>query len=214
MLGDWAKADGSQQNQYTPRPSDFMPAHFRAFARCTGETTWNQETAACQNVVSSFQKSCTPETGLLPDFLVIASSSDHTTRPAPAKFLESEWDGCYNYNAGRVPWRLGTDALLNGDPVSAAQVQKMAAWILRAAAGNPRNIKPGYRLDGGAIPLRDYFSSFFTAPFGVAAMVAGQQEWLNAIYDAVRSKKQGYYEDSVTLLCLMVMTGNYWNPGS
>ena len=45
-----------------------------------------------------------------------------------------------------------------------------------------------------------------------AAMAAGQQAWLNAIYDAVRSAAQGYYEDSVTLQCLLIMTGNHWDP--
>ena len=40
---------------------------------------------------------------------------------------------------------------------------------------------------------------------------AGQQ-WLNDTYDAVRSEAQGYFEDSVTLLSLLVMTHNYWDP--
>ena len=62
--------------------------------------------------------------------------------------------------------------------------------------------------------IRDsYFSTFFAAPLGVAAMtVPGQQTWLNALYDAVYATHAGYYEDSVTLLCLLVMTGNYWDP--
>ena len=40
----------------------------------------------------------------------------------------------------------------------------------------------------------------------------GQQSWLNAIYDAVRNRQEDYYEDTVTLLCLLVMTGNAWGP--
>jgi hypothetical protein len=45
---------------------------------------------------------------------------------------------------------------------------------------------------------------------GVAAMtVPSQQQWLNAIYEAVYRAHEDYYEDSVTLLCLLVMTGNY-----
>jgi hypothetical protein len=85
---------------------------------------------------------------------------------------------------------------------------------LKKTSGNPRKIHPGYDLDGNPLTFRRYFSTFFAAPFGVAAMVAGQQEWLNAIYDAVRSESQGYYADTVTLLCLILMTGNYWAPGA
>jgi endoglucanase len=40
----------------------------------------------------------------------------------------------------------------------------------------------------------------------------GQQAWLNALYDAVREKYEDYFEDSVNLLSLLVMTGNYWDP--
>ncbi len=48
---------------------------------------------------------------------------------------------------------------------------------------------------------------------GVAAMNdPAQQEWLNAIYDSVYNTREDYYEDSVTLLCLMVMSGNFWSP--
>ena len=39
-----------------------------------------------------------------------------------------------------------------------------------------------------------------------------QQQWLNDVYDSVRGIHEDYYEDSVTLLCLLVMTGNYWDP--
>jgi hypothetical protein len=41
----------------------------------------------------------------------------------------------------------------------------------------------------------------------------GQQEWLNAVYDAVYGRHENYYEDTVNLLCLLVMSGNFWSPG-
>lgn len=212
MLGNWVGPDGTPYSQYTPRTSDFMPAHFRVFGQSTGNPVWEQAIAACQNVVTAFQENSSHKTGLLPDFAIVESNG--TVKPAPPRFLECEWDGCYNFNAGRLPWRLGTHALLSGDAVSDAQVRKMADWEFKETAGNPRSIKPGYNLDGTPIASRNYFSTFFAAPFGVAAMVAGHQEWLNAIYEAVRSEEQGYYADTVTLLCLIVMTGNYWAPGT
>jgi hypothetical protein len=32
------------------------------------------------------------------------------------------------------------------------------------------------------------------------------------VYDTVYDTHEDYYEDSVTLLCLLIMTGNFWVP--
>ena len=39
-----------------------------------------------------------------------------------------------------------------------------------------------------------------------------QQGWLNALFDAVRNTPEDYYADSVALHCLLVMSGNFWDP--
>lgn len=211
MLGDWVDPNGADHNQYTPRSSDFMPAHFRAYGRATNNPVWSEVISNSQAVITSLQANYSPATGLLPDFVEPISSADHTPRPADPNFLEGVTDGKYNYNAGRDPWRLGTDALLNNDPVSLAQTRRISEWAFTATSGNPQNIQAGYELNG--TPLANYFTTFFAAPLGVAAMtVPTQQTWLNAIYDAVHNTQEDYYEDSVTLLCLLVMTGNYWDP--
>ncbi|MFH0792463.1 MAG: glycosyl hydrolase family 8 [bacterium] len=213
MFGDWVQPNDDPYNQYTPRSSDFMPDHFRAFARASGDATWNAVVVACQESVASLQANYSPVTGLLPDFIVPVSATDHTPKPAPAGFLEDPNDGYYYFNAGRDPWRLGTDALINGDAPSTSQTLRMARWIRSATGGIPQNIKPGYQLDGTPLLPGDYFTSFFAAPFGVAAMLAPeQQSWLNDVYDAVHLREEGYYEDTITLLCMLVMTHNYWDP--
>lgn len=217
MLGDWVQANGSKYNQNTPRTSDFMPAHFRAFGAATGETAdWNAVVSECQDVINTLQQEFSqnaagnpPLTGLLPDFAVKDSNG---FKPAPPGFLEGPTDGAYNYNAGRDPWRIGTDAVLNGDPISAEQASLIAIWADDETNGNPQELRSGYRLDGTPLPGSDYFSTFFAAPIGVAAMTTDLQDWLDAIYDAVYDVQEDYYEDTVTLLCLLVMTGNFWAP--
>jgi endo-1,4-beta-D-glucanase Y len=211
LLGDWVDPSGTDHNQYTTRSSDYMPGHFRVFRLATGNTTWEAVVTACQQVISSLQANHSSVTGLLPDFVVPASAQDHAPQPAAPDFLEGAHDGHYYYNAGRVPWRLGTDALLSGDTTSRSQVQALSSWIRTATGGDPQNIKGGYELDGTAIG--DYFTTFFAAPFGVAAMLdpLGQQ-WLNDVYDSVRSTREGYFEDTVTLLAMLVMTRNFWDP--
>jgi endo-1,4-beta-D-glucanase Y len=213
LLGDWVDPDGAHFNQHTPRTSDFLLGHFRAYGRTSGDPVWDEVAAACQRVVSVLQAEHSPETGLLPDFVQPVSASDTMPRPADPGFLEGDHDGAYGYNAGRVPWRLGADALLSGDTTSLAQVGKISAWAETATGGDPLQIRAGYALDGTPLDGSDYFTSFFAAPLGVAAMtVATQQRWLDDLYDAVRDRTEDYYEDSVTLLCLLVMTGNWWDP--
>jgi endo-1,4-beta-D-glucanase Y len=213
LFGDWVDPNDVTYNQYTPRSSDFMPAHFRAYGRATSNPVWSDVIASTQTVITSLQTNHSPITGLLPDFIVPISPIDHTPQPAPPDFLEGPDDGHYAYNAGRDPWRIATDALLNNDPVSRAQANKITGWVANATGGNPDNIKAGYQLDGTPTAGSNYFTIFFAAPFGVGAMTApSQQTWLNTVYDAVYDTHEGYYEDSVTLLCLLIMTGNYWDP--
>jgi endo-1,4-beta-D-glucanase Y len=212
MLGDWVQADGAKMNQYTPRSSDFMPGHFRTWARFTGDVVWNSVAGNSASAISAIQTSHSPQTGLLPDFIVDAKTAP---KPAPAKFLESEKDGAYNYNAGRIPWRLATDALLNGDATSAEQARKISAWAMNATQGDPRKLRSGYALDGTPLKGSDYFTTFFAAPIGVAAMLdAKNQAWLDALYESVRARHEDYFEDSIALQCLLVMTGNFWDPSA
>jgi endo-1,4-beta-D-glucanase Y len=212
LLGDWVNPNGQPFNQYTFRPSDYMPAHFRAFGSATQDERWTQVIENTQDAITHLQTEYSPVTGLLPDFSTPAEDIEaYSPQPAPANFLEGNNDGSFSYNAGRVPWRIGTDALLNNDPVSIEQVQRISRWIETVTTGNPANIKAGYTLSGD--PIGNYFTTFFVAPMGVAAMtVPEQQTWLNAIYESVYARHENYYEDSVTLLTLLVMTGNYWSP--
>lgn len=206
MLGDWVNVGEPQYNQFTPRSSDFMLANFRAFGKATNNPVWDDVVLQSQNTMLNIQTNYSSETGLLPDFIV-------NGEPAPKNFLENPTDGAYNYNAGRDPWRVGMDALLHNDPTSRAIVQKISHWIETSANGDPNQIRAGYELDGTPLPDSEYFTTFFVAPMGVAAMNdPAQQEWLNSLYDSVYNQQIDYYEDSVNLLCLFVMTGNFWTP--
>jgi len=206
MLGDWVNVGEPQYNQFTPRSSDFMLVNFRAFRNATNEPIWDDVIFQSQILMASIQEVHSPETGLMPDFIVDGA-------PAPANFLENPTDGAYNYNAGRVPWRVGTDALLNDDELSRFIVQNISHWVETSAKGDPMKIRAGYELNGKPLPGSDYFTTFFVAPMGVAAMNdPAQQEWLNKIYDTVYTNHNDYYEDSINLLCLLVMSGNFWSP--
>jgi endo-1,4-beta-D-glucanase Y len=212
MLGDWVEADGARHNQFTVRSSDFMPSHFRTWARFSGKPVWNEVAQRCSAIVSVMQEKHSPATGLLPDFIIGADPLSEA-KPAGPRFLEKDQDGDYFFNAGRAPWRLGLDALLNDDPASRAQAVKMAAWAKSATQGDGGRIKAGYTLAGGDLPGNGYFSTFFASPLGVAAMLdPANQGFLDSIYTKARDSRQSYYADTVNLLCLLAMSGNYWDP--
>jgi len=213
MLGDWVDPDGTPYSQWTTRTSDFMLENFRAFAAATGDPVWDGVIAATQAAAARVQTVYSPTTGLLPDFLEPLGATDHRVRPASPQFLEAATDGDWAYNAVRVPWRLGLDAALHGDPVSRAQARTMSLWAEGMAGGDPARVFAVRRLDGSLRPGNAYFTTIFVATLGVAAMLdAGQQAWLNACWEAVRQSDEGYYEDTVTLLALLAMSGNWWSP--
>ncbi len=102
----------------------------------------------------------------------------------------------------------GVDALLSADPISSAQVAKIADWI--TSIPEIPYVSYGFHLDG--VPIDSIYSSFFNSPMGIAAMVQPKQNYLNYIYELVKQTYQGYYEDSVTMMSLLVMSGNWWDP--
>jgi len=211
-LGDWTAPDEPQYYQST-RSSDFMPDHLRAFAAASGNVLWTQVLDHTYTVFDALQSSHSPSTGLIPDFI-----ADPLGTPAPVAphFLEGPNDGAYDYNACRDPWRLATDYLVSGDARAKTAVQRMTTWIRSATGNDPGQIDSGYQLDGSVSAQADYRSMAFVAPFGVGAMTdSTNQTWLNDVWDLVVATSvddEHYYENSLKLLSLIVMSGNWWAP--
>lgn len=210
LLGSWALdsefLDGT-------RLSDQMPSHFKAFAAASGEARWTGVTDKSYAIVSALQAGHAPDTGLLPDFAVNADGA--SPAPAPAGYLESPDDGSYNYNACRVPWRIATDHILSGDQRARDAMRALNIWIRAESADDPSAIQAGYTLDGA--PLAEYQTMAFVAPFAVSAMIepngGTNQAWLDALWDEmVGYGAEGYYEDSIKLLAMIVVSGNWWTP--
>lgn len=213
MLGDWVEFNGDKYNQFSIRSSDILPTHFKVFASVTSNQQWLFVYKRSHAVLEAIQKQYSPTSGLVPDFIVRSSDTDTTFKPAPPSYLESKYDGHYFYNAARVPWRLGADALLNGDRSSLALVRNIAEWAINIEHKDPSDIGPGYYLNGNRLNNSRYLSKAFVGPFGVAAMnLESGQSFLNKAFDICTELKQDYYEDSIGLFCLLLMTGNYWLP--
>ena len=211
LVGDWS---GDGDSHYTgTRPSDFMINHFKAYAAASGSARWTGVVDKTYQIVSYLQEHASPMTGLIPDFVVNATGN--TPAPAPSGWLEGSSDGRYGYNSCRVPWRIATDYLMSCDARSQTAVRKINGWIRGVTGDDPENVKDGYNLSGSATGSGPDLC--FVAPFGVSAMVqpasGTNQPWLNAVWDYTAGQgADQYYEDSVKLLAMIVMSGNWWSP--
>ena len=209
ILSDAVEYDS--KDYFDTRTSDFMPDHFKAFEKATGDKRWRKVIDNNYRLFAHMESVYSPDAGLVPDFIINVNK-----RPTPAKphFLESKYDGYYNYNACRVPWRIATDYLTSGDSRAKAINDKINRWIRETTKGNPDNISAGYTLEGNDIKGRYFEALSFIGPFDVSAMVDGKnQQWLNADWDYLvhfKLKDYDYYDNSIKVLDMITLSGNYW----
>ena len=204
-------SDGDSDDYCDTRSSDFMPSHFRAFKAATDDVRWDKVIANNYCLFTKMQNKYSPDVGLLPDFI---RHVNHNPHPARAHYLESKYDGYYNYNACRVPWRIATDYLLYGDARAKTITAKINRWLRGTTQDNPDNISAGYTLAGNDLPDRHFEALSFIGPFAVSAMVDGRnQQWLNSIWDYLlhfKLKDYDYYDNSIKMMDMIILSGNYW----
>lgn len=209
LLGDWVTRDNAHHYGGT-RASDFMGTHFRTFVVGSNDGVWNGLLDNTYWIAESVQTSFAPQTGLIPDF--IQGAATDKPRPASSGFLEGARDGSYAYNACRIPLRFGTDYVTSGDARAQRMTQRLNQFVKKASGGDPKQLRGGYYLDGR--PMVDYETMAFTGPLGVGAMVdPSNQEWLDALWKhTVEREPERYYEDTLKMISMIVMSGNWWVP--
>jgi endo-1,4-beta-D-glucanase Y len=211
LLSNAVKEDS--EDYYDTRTSDFMPAHFKAFEKAAKDNFWNKVIDKNYDLFKFMQDKYSPDAGLVPDFIEHVKSNPDAAKP---HYLESKYDGAYNYNACRVPWRIATDFVINGDPRSKSFVAKINKWIRETTQDNPDNISAGYTLEGDDIKNRNYEAFSFIASFAVAAMVDSEnQAWLNKLWTYIQGfdiDQFEYYDNTIKLISMIIFSGNYWTP--
>jgi len=220
-LGDWAKS-GSEA-KYT-RSSDFMLNHLRAFQEATGDERWQSVIDKTYQVIATVHMAHSAATGLMPDFIIKLNGVYQPAREED-DIENGEDDSYHAYNSSRTPWRLATDYLVSGadEQTAFSQLNTLNAWIQSTVIGNQKpdeTIKAGYYLHGASLPGSSYASMAFIAPFGVSGMInAGNnnQIWINQIWTYLSTTNYDdkyflYYQDSIRLLSMIVMSGNWWTP--
>ena len=211
LLSDAVEPDS--KDYYDTRSSDFMPAHFKAFAKVTKDNFWNRVVDKNYALFKFLQDEYSPDAGLVPDFIEHIKRKPGAARP---HYLESKYDGAYNYNACRVPWRIATDFITTGDKRSKEFIERINKWIRETSQNIPDNISAGYTLQGDDIKNRYFEAMSFIASFAVAAMTdANNQQWLNKLWDYILSfntDQFDYYDNTIKMIGMIILSGNYWAP--
>jgi endo-1,4-beta-D-glucanase Y len=210
-LGDWSSSLDPNY-YYGTRSSDFITSEFRAFSVATNNSNWNLVIDECYNLINIIQNTKSVISGLVPDFIINANG---TPIPAGQNFLEDIYDGDYYYNACRFPWRIGTDYLISGDNRAKLALNKINTWFINSTSENINAISNGYRLNG--TPIFNWNDATFIGPLTVGAMAdTKNQNWLNMLYKELIDKNDlrdgDYYSNTIKLLSLITISGNYWDP--
>jgi endo-1,4-beta-D-glucanase Y len=205
------------KDYFDMRSSDFMPDHIRAFREATGDPFWDTVLDNNYREFRYLQETYSPDAGLVPDFIKdIKVTPVVCGIPAQPNYLESKFDGVYNFNACRVPWRIAADYLVSGDKRAADFLSRLNPWIRSTTQDKPDNISAGYNLSGEDLSHRNYEALCFICPFAVAAMAGGDnQQWLDSLWDYIinfKLKDFDYYDNSIKMIDLIILSGNYWSP--
>ncbi|MEO6720804.1 MAG: glycosyl hydrolase family 8 [Ferruginibacter sp.] len=204
--------ENDSKDYFDMRTSDFIPSEIRAFL-FRDSMTWRKVLDKNYKLFDYLQKTYSKGIGLVPDFV-----QNIDTKPKPAKkfYLESKYDGVYNYNACRVPWRIATDYIVNGEAFAKQFVEPINKWIRETTENNPDNISAGYTLAGDDLKTRNFEALSFISSFSISAMVDRKnQAWLNKLWEYIvnfKLKEFDYYDNSIKMLTLIILSHNYWMP--
>jgi endo-1,4-beta-D-glucanase Y len=195
------------------RPSDWMLDHLRAFAAYDTAHDWNKVVTKTQNLAQEFVAAYSPTANLLSDFIVNANTT--SPKPAPANYQENQPDNIVGYNSIRVPWHLGTDALLYGNPVSLSIATHESNSYQTHSGGDPEKVYPHTNLDGTPHSTGDQAEEAGDS-VGPSAMAAGDQAWTDTIWNYLATNPfgDGYFGETIKMLVYLVMAGDYWAPGA
>ncbi len=193
------------------RTSDHMIGHFRSFRAATGDAFWDLAITRCLALVEGIVASHSPQAGLQPGFIVDCNTASPV--PSPGWLVESAWEGDYDANSIRNPWRWGTDYVFSGDTRWGAIVDRMARFFTTDCSGDPFQLAGMYRLDGSPIGGR-YFAEGVAGPLMVGCMVhTDHQTMLDTLWRAHAANfTTDYYDSELQLLPMLVAAGHWWMP--
>jgi endo-1,4-beta-D-glucanase Y len=202
----WLRAgDGDWATNTNLNVSYLSPAYYKVFRNIDPNTShdWNALVdGSYSTIADALTGNQNQSNGLVPAWC--DDSSQTTCQPGSP--------GNYQYDSCRTPFRIGLDWCWSSEPRALAYVQKTSTFF--AGVGASR-IADGYALDGTPMPAHvGQLAAAFVGPAAVGAMSApAYQAFLDDAYSEVATGTLeaggAYYEESWTLLSLLMMTGNF-----
>jgi endo-1,4-beta-D-glucanase Y len=185
-------------------PSYMGPAYYKQFgAFVTTQTTqWNNVVTASYNLLNA---NVNTTTGL------VSSWSDPNGVP---NNCNNTGETYYGYDACRNPWRMATDVIWYNDANASSICNKLASFINGVGAAN---VKGPLTQAGGAAGTQAHNSTFVST---FAAGIVGStpstyQTIMNSMYSQTVSTTDAlpaYFGNTLRVISLFVMTGNFWKP--
>ena len=175
-------------------PSYIAPAYYRLFAAVDTDnaTFWNT-TAMNTNYALLETNSAEYSTGLFDNW------SD-----ASGKGL----DKYYGYDAARTPWRLAQDFYWFGETKAKTMLSKLGTWVSKYAASAMK----GTIERSGNTMWNDHNSTFVATLMTSLVTDDSRQSKLDEYWKEVASLgDEAYFEQSMKILCGLLVTGNMPN---
>ena len=175
-------------------PSYIAPAYYRLFAKVDTENAsfWNT-TAMDANYALLEANSAEYSTGLFDNW------SD-----AKGKGL----DNYYGYDAARTPWRLAQDFYWFGESKAKTMLDKLGTWVSGKAASSMN----GTIERSGNTMWNDHNSTFVATLMTSLVSDASRQGKLDEYWkEAVSLGNEAYFEQSMKVLCGLLVSGNMPN---
>ncbi|MBO7105195.1 MAG: glycoside hydrolase [Fibrobacter sp.] len=175
-------------------PSYIAPAYYRLFAKVDTENAefWNT-TAMNANYALLEANSAEYSTGLFDNW------SD-----ASGKGM----DKYYGYDAARTPWRLAQDFYWFGESKAKTMLDKLGAWV----SSKPASEMKGTIERSGNQMWNDHNSTFVATLMTSLVTDASRQGKLDEYWkEAVSLGEEAYFEQSMKVLCGLLVSGNMPN---
>ena len=176
-------------------PSYIAPAYYRLFAEVdTDNAEFWSTTAMNANYALLEANSAEYSTGLFDNW------SD-----AKGKGL----DGNYGYDAARTPWRLAQDFYWFGEEKAKTMLDKLGKWVSGNAAKDVRgNINRNGSVEGWAAHNSTFVATLMTSLVTDASRQGKLDEFWS---EAVSLGEEPYFEQSLKILCGLLVSGNMPN---
>lgn len=189
-------------------PSYFAPAYYRVFGTVTGQAAdWDAVATSSYDVIEKSLNAANRNeaNGLVPAWCDANGTPKVPFANGPTNF---QLDAC------RVPFRIGQDYCWFGTPRAKTYLANISGFYSGIGAAN---IVDGYDLDGTPHPQNStggLQAASFVGPAAVGAMSDPTfQTLLDEAYARVATlgltAGTTYYQDSWTVLSLMMLTGNF-----